>query len=104
MEKIKYKVEKDKNFYGKRFKSYTVEKIITYDNGEVEHRYRTIFPSIDGRINTINFNKLGFPKPITQEEWKKLSPEYRKAWCNGTLTKALAKELNDLRMKAGAAE
>ena len=29
MEKIEYKVTKDKDFIGKRYESYTVEKIIT---------------------------------------------------------------------------
>lgn len=77
--KVEYKIEKDKDFIGKRYESYSVEKIIRNNDGKIEHRYRTIFPHIDGDINKINLNKLYFPRTIIYEEWKKLSPEYRKA-------------------------
>lgn len=103
MENIEYKIEKDKDFIGKRYESYTVEKIIKYDNGEVEYRYRTVFPHIDGDIYKINLDKLAFPKPITHEEWNKLSPEYHKAWLNGTMTDELCKELENLREEEGVA-
>lgn len=102
MEKVEYKIKKDKDFIGKRYESYTVEKIITKEDGEVEHLYRTIFPHIDGKINKIDLDKIYFPKPITQKEWEQLSEEYHKAWINGKMTKKLCKELEDLRMKEGA--
>ena len=101
MGKIEYKVEKDKDFIGKTYESYTVEKIITKDNGEIEHLYRTLFPHIDGNVNEIDFDKVYFPKPITQKEWKQLSEEYYKAWINGTMTKELCKELENLRLEEG---
>ncbi len=78
--KNEYKIQKDKDFIGKRYESYTVEKIITHDNGEIEIRRRIIFPHIDGDIDTIDFEKLEFPKPLTTEEWNKLSLETRKKW------------------------
>lgn len=103
MRKIEYKVEKDKDFIGKRYESYTVEKIITKENGETEHLYRTLFPHIDGSINEIDFDNIYFPRPITQTEWKQLSEEYRKAWINGTMTEELCKELENLRLREGIA-
>ena len=78
--KNEYKIQKDKDFTGKRYESYTVEKIITHDNGEVEHRYRVIYPHIDGKIDTIDFEELEFPKPITTEEWDNMPRETRKKW------------------------
>lgn len=101
MENIEYKIEKDKDFIGKRYESYTVEKKITYDNGKVEHRYRTVFPYIDGDIDKIDLDTLDFPKTITHEEWEKLSLEYHKAWLNGTMTEKLCKELENLRVREG---
>jgi hypothetical protein len=103
MEKIKYEIVKDKDFIGKRYESYTVEKIITHSNGKVESRYKVIFPHIDGNINKLNLDELDFPKPITSDEWERLSIEYRNAWLNGTLTKELSNELYNLRMEEGVA-
>ena len=97
--KTKYKVIKDKDFIGKRYDTYTIEKTLIYDNGEIETRYRTFIPFRDGDINKINLNTLDFPNPITQKEWEQLSEEYRKAWTNGTMTKKLCKELENLRLK-----
>lgn len=94
-----YIITKDNDFLGQRYETYTVEKIITYRNGETERRVRVIIPAIDGDINKIDLDKLEFKKPISSEEWEKLSPEYRKAWCNGTMTKELAEELEILRKK-----
>lgn len=99
MEKIEYQIKKDKDFIGKRYDSYTVEKITISEEGNVEHLYRVLFPHVDGEIDKINFDKLYFPIPITQEEWEQLSPEYRKAWCNGTLTKELCEEREQLLKK-----
>lgn len=96
MEKIKYEIMKDKEFIGKRFESYTVIKTITYDNGEIEHRYRTIFPSIDGNIDKMNLDDLYFPITITQEEFKQLPEEYDKAWMKGTLTKEMSEKMQEL--------
>lgn len=101
MEKIKYKITKDKDFIGKRFESYTIEKIITNDDEEKECLYRIWFPFIDGDISKANLDEIYFPKPITNEEWQKLSPEYRKSWINGAMTEELHKELDELRLKEG---
>lgn len=101
--KNEYKVEKDKEIKGQRCETYTIEKIITYDNGEKETRIITFIPSRDGDINKIDLDKLDFPKPITQKEWEMLSQEYHKAWTNGTMTKELSEELENLRMKEGVA-
>lgn len=99
--KNEYKIIKDKGFIWKRYGTYTIEKKIIYDNGQIEYRYRTFIPFRDGDINKVELDKLDFPKPITADEWEKLSPEYRKAWCNGTLTKELHDELEYLRAKEG---
>lgn len=101
MEKIEYKIEKNKEIIGQRYETYTIQKNITYDNGKTETRYRVFIPFRDGDINKIDLDMLDFPKPITQEEWKKLSPEYHKAWIRGTMTKELSKELEKLRLKEG---
>lgn len=46
--------------------------------------------------------KISEPQePITPEEWEKLSSEYKKAWCNGSLTQKLYEELKNLRLKEG---
>lgn len=103
MEKIEYKIEKDNDFIGKRYESYTVEKHIIYDNGETEIRTRVVFPHIDGELTEENLNKLVFQKSITEEEWQQLSQEYRSAWINGTMTDELCKELETLRQKEGVA-
>lgn len=103
MEKIEYKIEKDKDFAGKIYESYTVEKIVIKENGKTEHLYRTLFPHIDGNINEIDLDNVYFSKPITQKEWKQLSEEYHKAWINGTMTEELCKELEKLRLKEGVA-
>ena len=97
----KYKITKSKDPFQARYDIYDIEKTIIYDNGKTEKRYKTWIPSRDGDINKIDFDTLDFPKPITHEEWKQLSPEYRKAWCNGTMTKELNKELENLRSKVG---
>jgi hypothetical protein len=99
MKKIEYKVEKNKDFTGKRYESYTVEKIITHDNGKVEHLHRVLFPHIDGKIDEINLEDIYFQNPITQDEWEKLSPEYHKAWLNGIMTEELSNELENLRLQ-----
>lgn len=91
MEKVEYKIKKDKEFKGKRYESYTVEKIITETNGNIEHLYRTLFPHIDGKIDEINLDKVYFPKPITQEEWEQLPQEYKTAWLEGTMTEEMRK-------------
>ena len=101
--KNEYKIVKDKDFIGKRYETYTIEKKITYDNGETEFRYKTFIPFRDGDINKVDLDTLDFPKPITADEWEKLSPEYRKAWITGTMTKELHDELKNLRAKEGVA-
>ena len=101
IKKIEYTITKDEDFIGKRYESYTVEKHITYDNGETEVRTRVVFPNIDGELTVENLNRLVFQKSITPEEWNKLSAEYRKAWINGTMTDELCKELEELRVKEG---
>lgn len=53
---------------------------------------------------TINQTELKISEPqepITPEEWEKLSPEYKKAWYNGSLTQELYEELKKLRLKEG---
>lgn len=89
MEKVEYKIIKDKDFIGRRYESYTVEKIITYDNGKIEHLHRTLFPHIDGKIENINLDDIYFPPVITSEEWNLLPETYRKAWINGTMTEEM---------------
>ena len=96
IERTEYTITKDKDFIGKRCESYTIEKKIIHSYGKVETRTRIFIPFRDGDINKINLDELDFPEPITSEEWEKLSPEYRKAWCNGTLTKELCKERDEL--------
>lgn len=96
MEKVKYKIEKDKEFKGKRFETYTIEKTITYANGETEIRLRSFIPFRDGDINTVNLDDLYFPITITQEEIKQLPEEYDKAWMRGTLTKEMSKKIQEL--------
>ena len=78
--KIEYIKTKDKDFIGKRFKSWTIEKRITYDNGEVEHFYRVVFPHIDGDIEKIDLDKLYFPKTMTNEEWENMPPKEKYNW------------------------
>ena len=95
----KYKITKSNDPFQARYDIYDIEKTIIYDNGETEKRYKTWIPFRDGDINKVNLDTLDFPKPIAQEEWEMLSPEYRKAWCNGTMTKELNKELEKLRNK-----
>ena len=103
IEKTEYTITKDKDFIGKRYETYTIEKKIMHSNGKVEIRTRVFIPFRDGDINKINLDKLHFPEPFTAEEGEKLSPEYRKAWCNGTLTKELCKEREEVlrKMKEG---
>lgn len=101
MTKIEYKIEKDKDILGQRYETYTIQKNIIYDNGKTEVRYRTFIPFRDGDINKINLDMLDFPKPITQEEWEKLSPEYHKAWIKGTMTNEVSEEFENLRLKEG---
>lgn len=96
MEKIKYKITKDKDFIGKRFETYTIEKIITYANGEVETRYRIFIPFFDGNIKRVNLDDLYFPIIITQEEFEQLPEEYDKAWMKGTLTKEMSEKMQEL--------
>ena len=105
IEKTEYTITKDKDFIGKRYRTYTIEKKIIHSNGKVEIRTRVFIPFRDGDINKIIFNELDFPEPITPEEWEKLSLEYRKAWCNGTLTKELCEEREKVlrKMKEGVA-
>ena len=105
IERTEYTITKDKDFIGKRCETYTIEKKIIHSHGKVETRTRIFIPFRDGDINKINLDELDFPEPITSEEWEKLSPEYRKAWCNGTLTKELCKERDELlrKMKEGVA-
>lgn len=103
MGKIEYKVEKDKEFVGQRYETYTIEKKIIYSSGDVEIRTKVFIPFRDGDINKVDFDKLDFPKPITSKEWEMLSEEYRKAWINGTMTKELCKELENLRLEEGVA-
>lgn len=99
MKKIEYKVIKDKEFEGQRCETYTIEKIMTHNNGEIETRTRIFIPLRDGDISKVDFNTLDFPKPITSKEWEMLSAKYRKAWIKGTMTKELCKELEELRAK-----
>ncbi len=94
--KIEYKITKDEDFIGKRFETYTIEKIITYVNGDVETRRRTFIPFRDGDINKINLDDLYFPITITQEEFKQLPEEYDKAWMEGTLTKEMSEKMQEL--------
>lgn len=101
MEKIEYKIEKNKEIIGQRYETYTIQKNITYDNGKTETRYRVFIPFRDGDINKIDLDMLDFPKPITKEEWEKLSSEYQKAWIRGTMTKELSEEFENLRLKEG---
>lgn len=103
IKKTEYTIIKDKDFIGKRYETYTIEKKITHSNGKVEIRTRAFIPFRDGDINKINLDELVFLEPITPEEWEKLSPEYRKAWCNGTLTKELCEEREEVlrKMKEG---
>lgn len=103
MPKNEYKITKDKDIFGQRYETYSIEKIITHDNGEVEKRYRVWIPFRDGDITKVDLNKLEFQKPITTEEWNQLSREYQKAWLNGTLTEELCQELRELRAKEGVA-
>ena len=94
--KNEYKITKDKDFIGKRFETYTIEKIITYANGEVERRYRTFIPFYDGDIKKVNLDDLYFPITITQEEVKQLPEEYDKAWMKGILTKEMSEKMQEL--------
>ena len=94
--KNEYMVTKDKDFIGKRFKTYTIEKTITYANGEIETRLRSFIPFRDGDINTVNLDDLYFPITITQEEIKQLPEEYDKAWMRGTLTKEMSEKMQEL--------
>lgn len=103
MGKIEYKVEKDKEFVGQRYETYTIEKKITYSSGDVEIRTKVFIPFRDGDINKVDFDKIDFPKPITSKEWEQLSEEYHKAWINGTMTEELCKELEKLRLEEGVA-
>ena len=96
MEKVEYKVKKDKDFIGKRFETYTIEKTITYANGEIETRYRSFIPVRDGDINTVNLDELYFPITITQEEFEQLPKEYDEAWIKGTLTKVMSEKMQEL--------
>lgn len=89
--KSEYKITKDKDFIGKRYDTYTIEKILIYDNGEKEHRYRVWIPFRDGDINKVDLTTLDFPQPIIQEEWEQLPQEYRTAWIKGTMTEELSK-------------
>mgnify|MGYP005969944977 CR=1 FL=1 len=96
MEKIEYKVEKDKEFIGQRYETYTIEKKITHINGDVEIRTKVFIPFRDGDINTVKLDDLYFPITITQEEMKQLPEEYDKAWMRGTLTKEMSKKMQEL--------
>lgn len=91
MEKVEYKITEDEDFKGKLFKSYTVEKHITYDNGTKEVRTRVVFPHLDGEPTIENLSKLKFSKSIEPAEWEQLPEIYRKAWLNGTMTDELYK-------------
>ena len=93
--KNEYKITKDKDFLGKRFETYTIEKNITYENGETEKRYRIFIPFRDGNIEKVNLNDLYFPITITQEEFKQLPKEYNKAWMQGTLTKEMSEKMQE---------
>lgn len=91
MERVEYKVEKDKDFISKRYETYTIEKKVIYDNGKTESRFITFIPFRDGDIKQIDLNTLKFPKPITEEEWKQLPKEYKTAWLKGTMTEEIKK-------------
>lgn len=91
MEKVSYKIIKDKEFIGKRYETYTIEKKIIWDNGEIEKRYITFIPFRDGNIEQINLDTLIFPKPISEEEWRQLPNEYRTAWIKGNMTEEVRK-------------
>ena len=49
-----YRIKKDKDFIGQRFSTYTIEKIIKYENGETERRFKVFTPAIDWDINKVN--------------------------------------------------
>ena len=89
--KKEYKITKDIGFIGKRYKTYTIEKKITYDNGETETRIRSFIPLRDGDIEKVNLDELEFQKSITTDEWDELPEEYRKAWIRGTMTEEIKK-------------
>lgn len=109
MEKIEYKVIKDKDFIGKRFNSYTIEKTITYADGDKETRLRSFIPCRDGDINRINLDNLYFPVSVSYDEWQQLPEEYNRAWLKGTITKEMSEDIErrvllmraNKRMKAG---
>lgn len=78
--KNEYKIIKDNDFIGKIYNSYTIEKIITYDNGKTEQLLRSFFPHIDGNINKIDLDSLYFPKTMTNKEWNNMTPQQRYDW------------------------
>lgn len=94
--KNEYKIIKDKDYIGKRFGTYTIEKTIIYANGKTETRLRSFIPIRDGNINKVNLDDLYFPITITHEEMKQLPEKYNKAWIEGTLTKEMSERMQEL--------
>lgn len=94
--KTEYKITKNNDIFAQMYDTYTIEKIITYDNREKETRIRTFIPSRDGNINKIDLNSLYFPITINYEEWKQLPKKYNDAWIKGKITKTMSKEIEKL--------
>ena len=44
IERTEYTITKDKDFIGKRYETYTIEKKIIHSHGEVETRTRIFIP------------------------------------------------------------